>query len=225
MSAARILLVDDDPEVCTLLSRRLRRSGYSVEKAVDGEEALALVKKAMPDIVVTDMAMPRLDGLALLTELRKIDPEVPVIVLTGHGSLDNAIQAMRDGTVFDYLLKPLQDLALLDVAVRRAREVRQLRAHAREAHQVVAMRELAVTACDRILNPLNAITIGLATLSRADSAPEARAKTAVIVEKAIDNITKIVRQMRTIAKYTPREVALGLREIDLDEATSQTEEH
>ena len=221
---ARVLVVDDDPEIRMLLSRRLRRSGYSVDDAADGEEALALVEKATPDVVVTDMAMPRLDGLGLIAALRKIDPQLPVIVLTGHGSLDNAIQAMRDGTLFDYLRKPLDDMALIDVAVGRACEFRDLRRLAREADQVVAMRELAVTACDRILNPLNAITMGLATLARADCTPEARAKAVAIVEQAVDTITRVVRRMRTVSRYTPREVALDLREIDLERATTEQQD-
>ncbi|MBI2902138.1 MAG: response regulator [Candidatus Methylomirabilis oxyfera] len=220
----RILVVDDDPEVRTLLSRRLRRAGYVVEEAGDGMDALGLVDKAVPDVVVTDMAMPRPDGLGLLKELRSRDPELPVIVLTGHGSLDNVILAMRDGSLFDYLLKPLPDLDLLDVAVRRALEVRQLRARAREADQVVAMRELAATASDRILNPLSAIMLSLVTLRQEGIAPQARATAAARVEQAIDIITRVVRQMRTVARYTPREVTRGLREIDLETATAEEQE-
>ena len=178
----------------------------------------------IPDVVVSDMAMPRLHGLGLLQALRRIDPELPVIVLTGHGSLDNAIQAMRDGALFDYLLKPLTDLALLDVAVGRALGVRELRAKARQADQVVAMQELAVTASDRILNPLNVISLSLATLGRAESAPEARAKAVVAIQEAVDTITRVVRQMRTVARYVPREVTRGLREIDLERATADQQD-
>jgi len=221
---ARVLVVDDEVEIRTLLSRRLERAGYAVEEAGDGEEALTLVDKNLPDVVVTDMAMPRLDGLGLLQALRRKDPELPVIVLTGHGSLENVIQTMRNGSLFDYLLKPLSDLFLLEVAVRRALEFRGLRAKAREADQVVAMRELAVTAADRILNPLNAIVLGLATLRRDGITPEARAKAMAIVEQAIDTITSVVRQMRTVARYVPREVTKGLREIDIETATAQEQD-
>lgn len=224
MKAARVLVVDDEVEICTLLSRHLRRLGYTVEEAGDGVEALALVGTAVPDVVVTDMAMPRLDGLGLLQALRSIDPEVPVIVLTGQGSLENAVQAIREGVLFDYLIKPLPDLALLEVAVRRALEVRQLRDRAREADQVVAMRELAVTASDRILNPLNVIVLSLATLSREGITSEARAKAVATIEQAIDTITHVVRQMRAVARYVPREVTRGLREIDLENATTEQQD-
>jgi len=221
---ARVLVVDDDAEIRTLLSRHLRRLGYTVEEAGDGEEALALVGKVVPDVVVTDMAMPRLDGLGLLKALQRQDPDLPVIVLTGHGSFENAIQAMREGVLFDYLMKPLPDLALLEIAVRRALEVRRLRGRAREADQVVAMRELAVTASDRILNPLNVIVLSLAALSREGITSEARAKAVATIEQAIDTITKVVRQMRVVARYVPREVTRGLREIDLERATTEPQE-
>lgn len=219
--AERVFLVEDDAEVRALLARHLRRRGYTVEEAADGVEALSLAEKGIPDVVVTDMAMPRLDGLGLLKALRQMDPEVPVIILTGHGSFENALHALREGGLFDYLMKPLPDLTLLEVAVRRALEVRYLRARAREADQVVAMRELALTAADRVLNPLNIITLSLETLRRDGIPPEVRTKAAEKTERAIQAVTRVVRQMGTIARYAPREVTRGLREIDLDSATVQ----
>ena len=221
---ARVLVVDDEEEIRTLLSRRLQRLGYTVEVAADGVEALELVGKAVQDAVVTDMAMPRLDGLGLLKALRSLDPDLPVVVLTGHGSLENALEAMRDGGLFDYLMKPLADLALLEVAVRRAVEVRHLRARAREADQVVAMRELAVTAADRILNPLNAITLNLPALSREGIAPEARARAIANIEQAIQGITTVIHKMRRVDRYLPRKVTHDLREIDLEKATAEEQD-
>lgn len=219
---ARLLIVDDDPEIRRLLSRRLGRMGYMVQEAGNGEEAVTLARKAVPDVVITDMTMPRLDGLGLLEELRSVDPDLPVIVLTGNGSFDNAIAAMRKGVLFDYLHKPLEDLNLLEVAVARALEVRRLRARAREADQVTAIRELAVTASDKILNPLNIIVLSLERLTGEGVTAEVKAKAVANIEAAVWNITRVVRQMRTVARYTPREVLPGLREIDLDQAASQT---
>jgi DNA-binding NtrC family response regulator len=218
MKNARILLVDDEPEIRRLLSRHLQRLGYTVQEAVDGEKAAAAVAAEIPDVVITDMSMPRLGGLELLERLRSIDPGLPVIVLTAHGSLENVIAAMRRGAAFDYLLKPLPDLTVLEVAVARACEVRRLRAQAREAFQVAAIRELAVTASDRILNPLNIISLSVERLTRNEMTAEARAKAVANIETAVETITRVVRQMRTVARYTPREVVPGLREIDLDRA-------
>ena len=217
---ARVLVVEDDTEVRTLLAWHLRRQGCSVEEAEDGVEALSLIERSVPDVVVTDMAMPRLDGLGLLKAIREKDPDLPVIILTGHGSLENAIQALREGGLFDYLMKPLSDVTLLEVAVGRALEVRQLRALAREVDQVAAMRELARTAADRILNPLNVVALSLATLRRDGISPEARAHAVEKIERAIEASTQVVHQMVTIERYAPREITRGLREIDLEGARS-----
>lgn len=217
---ARVLVVEDDTAVRTLLAWHLRRQGCTVEEAEDGVEALSLIERSTPDVVVTDMAMPRLDGLGLLKAIREKDPDLPVIILTGHGSLENAIQALREGGLFDYLMKPLSDVTLLEVAVGRALEVRQLRALAREVDQVAAMRELARTAADRILNPLNVVALGLAMLRRDGISPEARAHAVEKIERAIEAITQVIHQMVTIERYAPREVTRGLREIDLEGARS-----
>ncbi|NJD67638.1 MAG: response regulator [candidate division NC10 bacterium] len=220
MSAARVLLVDDEPDIRRLLSRHLRRLGYTVGEAADGEEALALVPREGPDVVITDMAMPRLGGLELIERLRDLAHDLPVIVLTGHGSFENAIAAMRKGILFDYLVKPLEDLSLLEVAVARAVEVRTLRVKAREADQVAAIRELAVTASDRILNPLNVISLSVERLTREGVTAEVKATAVANIEAAVRSITGSIRQMRSVARYTPREVIPGLREIDLDRAAS-----
>jgi DNA-binding NtrC family response regulator len=221
---ARVLVVDDDDEVRTLLVRTLRRRGYSVEEAADGIQGLACVEKTAPDVVLTDMAMPRLDGLGLLKALKENHAEVPVIVLTGHGSLENVLDAMREGALFDYLMKPLPDLTLLEVAVHRAVEVRRLRARTREADQVAAMRALTVTAADRILNPLNVIALGLALL-RCDAArPETVARVVTKIDGAIKAISQVIDQMGKITRYAPQEILQGLQMIELDRATAP-EEH
>src|SRR5574337_14416 len=225
MNDARVLIVDDEPEIRRLLSRRLERLGYTLREASDGEEAVAAAKAEIPDVVVPDMAMPRLDGLELIAALHAIDHDLPIIVLTGHGSFENVIAAMRRGAAFDYLVKPLHDLTMIEVAVARALEVRRLRARAREADQVAAIREMAVTASDKILNPLNIILLSLAQLTGEGVTAEAKTKVVAHVEAAVETITRVVRQMRTVARYTPREVLPGLREIDLDQAAGDEERH
>lgn len=218
---ARLLIVDDDPEIRRLLMRHLGRMGYMVQEAGNGEEAVTLAREAVPDVVITDMVMPCLDGLGLLGKLQSLDPDLPVIVLTGDGSFDNAIAALRQGVLFDYLHKPLEDMSLLDVAVVRALEVRKLRARSLEADQVAAIQAMAVTASDKILNPLNIIILSLARLTGEGVTAEARAKAVANIEEAVGTITRVVRQMRMVARYTPREIVPGLRKIDLDQATFQ----
>jgi DNA-binding response OmpR family regulator len=217
--AVRVLVVDDDQTIRTIVSEYLRRREYEVEEAADGVEALDVIRRTPPAVVVTDLGMPRLDGLGLLRELTKIDPDLPAIVLTAHDSVDKMVRAIREGILFDYQVKP-PDLPVVDMAVRRAADVRMLRARAREADQVTAMRELALTAADRILNPCHIIALTLAAIEKKGYPPDASAQAATRIKTAIERIVRVVHQMSTVSRYAPSEVAKGLREIDLDRATA-----
>lgn len=216
--AVRVLVVDDDQVVRAFVADYLRGRGYEVDEAEDGAAALEAIRQAVPDVLVTDLGMPRLDGLGLLRALSKRHPDLPAIVLTAHDSVDEMVQAIREGILFDYQIKP-PDFAVLDMAVHRAADVRMLRARAREADQVTAMRELALTAADRIVNPCHVIALTLASLERKGYSPDATAIAAVKIKAAVEDITRVVRQMSTISRYAPAEVAKGLREIDLERAT------
>jgi DNA-binding NtrC family response regulator len=124
---AKVLVVDDDAALRFTLEEVLGDKGFEVASADSGEEALARLAGA--DAVITDLAMPGMDGLALLARLHERDPDLPVILLTAHGNERTAVQAMKAGA-YDYLHKPFSsdELALV---VGRAVEARQLREAAR----------------------------------------------------------------------------------------------
>jgi CheY-like chemotaxis protein len=212
--ASRILLVDDDPVIRALVSGYLRPRGYEVGEAEDGMDALAVMERDLPDVVITDLGMPRLDGLGLLRALARTYPDLPAIVLTAHDTLDDVLGAIREGILFDYLVKP-PDLPVLDMAVRRAAEVRMLRARAREADQVAAMRELAMTAADRILNPCHIISLTLTLLEQKGCPADATAKALPRIKQAVERITGVVHQMAAVSRYAPSEITKHIREIDL----------
>jgi CheY-like chemotaxis protein len=218
--AVRVLVVDDDQVVRTVVADHLRQRGYEVDEAEDGVEALDSIRQTAPDVVVTDLGMPRLDGLGLLRELSKSSPDLPAIVLTAHDSVDEMVQAIREGILFDYQIKP-PDLPVVDMAVRRAADVRFLRARAREADQVTAMRELAATAADRIVNPCHIIALTLALLEKKGYPPDATAQAAAKIKASVDRIIRVVRQMSAVSRYAPSEVTKNLREIDLARATAE----
>lgn len=102
---AKILLVDDEERFRTTLGKMLKAQGLEVTALGSGREALEELGEKDYDVVVLDMRMPDLDGIATLTEIKKIAPQIEVILLTGHASLDAAVEAMRLGG-YDYLLKP-----------------------------------------------------------------------------------------------------------------------
>ena len=108
-----VLLVDDDPGLLRLLSIRLKSAGYSVTTADSGERALAVLAARRPDVIITDLRMDGMDGLALFDAVHRKHPTLPVIILTAHGSIPEAVEATRNG-VFSFLTKPFQSQKLLE---------------------------------------------------------------------------------------------------------------
>ncbi len=124
-SKGRILIVDDEVNARTALVELLRDEGYGVEAAADAFKALGKIAEFAPDLVVTDLKMPGMDGLQLLAKLRDGDPDLPVIVMTAFGEVETAVKAMRSGAR-DYLSKPV-NVGELSVVVARELEQRRLR--------------------------------------------------------------------------------------------------
>ncbi|MBN1238620.1 MAG: sigma 54-interacting transcriptional regulator [Gammaproteobacteria bacterium] len=113
----RILLVDDDPSLLKVLAIRLQRQGYEVKTAESGKKALAALPGVRPHVVITDMRMDGMDGLALFDAIHAREPTLPVIVLTAHGTIPDAVDATQRG-VFAYLTKPFERDQLVDIIER-----------------------------------------------------------------------------------------------------------
>ena len=107
-----LLLVDDDADLLSLLSMRLSGAGYQVRLAASAEEALAILPVIMPALVITDLRMAGMDGLKLFENIRAANPFLPVIIMTAHGSIPEAVSATQKG-VFSFLTKPLDGKTLL----------------------------------------------------------------------------------------------------------------
>jgi YesN/AraC family two-component response regulator len=127
-----ILLAEDEPDLRMTLRDFLTMKGYEVLEARDGLEALELAQRHPVDVVLTDLRMPKLDGLELLKALRERDARIEVIVLTGQATVTDAIEALRDGRSFDFLLKPIGDLKRLERVIQRAYTQRLERLKAEE---------------------------------------------------------------------------------------------
>jgi len=117
----RILIVDDEETIRDILSRVLGQEGYQVTAAESGEEALEIFGKDPHPLVLTDIRMGGMTGMELLTELRGIDPETQVLIMTSYASLETAIEALRLGA-YDYMVKPFEDLDLVTATISRAAE-------------------------------------------------------------------------------------------------------
>ena len=119
--ADRVLVVDDEQSLRKVLAATLQREGYEVTVCVDGEEAIAALERDGADVVVTDLVMPRMDGLTLLRKVIARHPDVPVIVVTAHGRIDSAVEAMKAGA-FDFLAKPFDHEELKAIIAKAARQ-------------------------------------------------------------------------------------------------------
>jgi len=115
-----VLVTDDDPDCRDMLERWLSHSGYRVFTAGNATDALALAKQNPMDVVITDLKMPGLSGLDLMMLLKELTPETKVIFLSGQANMLEAIEALREWRAYDFLLKPLVSLDLLNLTIEKA---------------------------------------------------------------------------------------------------------
>ena len=122
----RVLVVDDDKIIRVPLRDDLKDAGYEATDVESAEEAWAAVEQGPYDVVVTDIRMPGMDGIAFLEKMKEAHPETAVIMMTGYGTVENAVQAMKLGA-YEYITKPFDNEELL-LILDRVRELRAVRA-------------------------------------------------------------------------------------------------
>ena len=123
----QVLIVDDEPNLRKILSAQLTRDGYDVLTAEDGEQGLQLLREHHIDLVITDLKMPKVDGMTLLKKALEEEPELPVILITAHGTIDTAVEALKSGA-FDFVTKPFDKDEVRQI-VSKALRTRELRGH------------------------------------------------------------------------------------------------
>ena len=120
MQKITILVVDDDQDILKLISMRLNAAGYDTVAANDGEQALTAISLKRPDLIVSDLRMPAMDGMALLEAVHKLHPTLPMIILTAHGSIPDAVHATQHGA-YSFLTKPFDSQELLQLVASALR--------------------------------------------------------------------------------------------------------
>jgi len=125
-SKEQILIIDDEANLRRVLAAQLGREGYEVHTAEDGEKGLALLREHHIDLVISDLRMPKVDGMEVLRQALQMDPNLPVVIITAHGTVDNAVEALKTGA-FDYITKPF-DQNEVKAIVRKALRTRDLAA-------------------------------------------------------------------------------------------------
>jgi signal transduction histidine kinase len=149
VSPGRLLVVDDESNLVTALLSTLREEGYTVTGATTPTDALEILRRERFDVMLTDLHLPEMDGIALLREALAVDPALIVIMMTGHGTIDTAVDAMKAGAV-DYVLKPFKLKSVLAV-LGRAMAVRLLRQENEELSRRLAARTRELEAANEEL--------------------------------------------------------------------------
>ena len=127
---ARVLIVEDDETVADVMREVLGGEAYELLFAVSGEEAIRMIAETCPDLILTDISLPGRSGLDVMREARAVDPEVAVVLMTGHATVQNSIDALREGAS-DYITKPFDDISEIPKTIERHLRTRRLKAENR----------------------------------------------------------------------------------------------
>jgi DNA-binding response OmpR family regulator len=191
--STKILVVDDEPTIRETLAEMLNVEGREIVTAASGEEALALLQKETFDLMLLDLIMPGLDGLQVMEKVHKMAPNTIIIMLTAHGTLPSAIQAMRHGA-HDYLLKPTSAtkiMASVEEGLRRRQEALRKQG---------LMRKMEET--------LKELTAGELTLAEAEPEPERPLRFLQARDIVVDLQRQIVLARDEPANLTPTELRI-----------------
>lgn len=151
------LVVDDEPEICNLVARLLEPEGFAIITAENGERALQLASENHPDLVLLDLKMPGKPGARVLEELRAMDSDVAVVIVSGAGDIDAAVETLTQGA-FDYVVKPFKGADLIRrarAALDKRRLIRENREYQRDLEQKVAEQTAHLQQKIRELHALN----------------------------------------------------------------------
>ena len=226
----RILVVDDEKEIRVFLNKALSRlGGFHVELAESGVEALQKLEKEPFDLVLTDLKMPKMDGLQLITEIAKSKPETLTIMMTGHGTIDSALEAMKLGAS-DYITKPL-NLDETLVRLRKVLEERQrfvklkdfadqLERANKELRKIDAMKsEFVSVASHELRTPLAAIknAVQLMLSGKTGEINKNQEKFLSMAERNINRLTNILNDLLNLSRIESGKIDLKFENIELKE--------
>jgi len=232
---SKVLVVDDEKEIRTFLSKALGRlGGFQVALAESGEEALCKLEKERFDLVLTDLKMPNMDGLQLIAEVAKSKPEILTIMMTGHGTIDSALEAMKLGAS-DYITKPLNldemILRLRKVLEEKQRFVRlkdfadQLEKTNLELRKIDSMKsEFVSVASHELRTPLAAIknAVQLMLSGKTGEVNENQKHFLSMAERNINRLTHILDDLLNLSKIESGKIALKFDHIELKDIIELT---
>jgi DNA-binding NtrC family response regulator len=228
MESYKILVVDDDYASRLMLKKALEQDHYRVTLCSNGNDALNLLKEEKFDLVLTDLIMQGLSGLDLIEKIREIENDIATILLTGHASIETAIQAVRLGAN-DYMLKPI-NLEELQIRVKRAFERVELEKRLYEAERKLTYNATIATTNHEINQPLTVIISAIdmikMELQKLNINNRRLNNYLQLMHKSSIRIANILRKLREITYPKIQEVPLGMKMIEMQEdETAPAAEH
>ena len=218
MDQYQILAVDDDLASRLLLQKSLKNDSYLVTVCESGEKALELIGKEKYDLVITDLIMGGIGGLELLEEIKKIAPDLSLILLTGHASIETAIEAVRLGAS-DYLLKPI-NVDELGFRVKKALERIELERKLKDAQRNLTYSATIATANHEINQPLTVIISAIdmirMEIEKLDLKNDRLDNYLELLTKSSLRIANLLRKLREITSPKMQEIPYGVTMIDID---------
>ncbi len=213
----KILVIDDDEGECCLIEDILAQDGFSVVKAIGGEQGIRVLTGEEFPLVITDLRMPDIDGIAIIDFIRKRRLETLVMVVTGYASVDSVIGALRLGA-YDYIMKPF-GADLIRFAVKRAFDYVTLRDEQARLKSFEMVTKLASTAAHEVFQPLTVLMGEAKGILKESSDPAARDMAGNILEES-RKIRDVIRRMDNLHDYVLKTFPGGFSIIDIEKGSS-----
>lgn len=218
MQKIKVMVVDDDYSSRLFLQKVLEKEGYHISLCNDGLEAIELLNKQAFELVITDLRMESIGGIELLEKIKFTDPQIAVIILTGHASIQTAIDALRLGAS-DYLIKPI-NVEELRIRVKKALERQELERRLTEAERRIMYNATITTANHEINQPLTVILSG-ADMIRMELEKTGSLNTKIgnylqLIQRAGHRIANILRRFREISSPIIHKIPHGMQMIELN---------
>jgi len=217
MSQAQVLVVDDDFASRLLITKILEKENYQTFSCASGTEGIELLKKGSFDLLISDLKMEEMDGMQLLQKVRSLDPDLSVIILTGHASMQTAIDSLRLGAV-DYLMKPV-NIEELKIRVKKAIERVNLERKIKDIERQITYNATVTTANHEINQPLTVILSGVDMIKmefekKGVNDPHIL-KYLNLIEKSSTRIANILKNLREISSPVIQKIPLGMQLVEL----------
>ncbi len=215
----KVLVIDDDEGDCCLVEDILSEDGITVVKAIGGEMGIRILSEQEFPVIVTDLRMPDIDGMAIIDFVRKRQLDSLIIVITGFASVDSVIEALRMGA-YDYILKPFS-ADLLRFTVKRAFDYRSLRDEQDRLKFFEMVAQLASTTAHEVFQPLTVVMGEAKGIVKEARDEPIREMAQQILEEA-RKIRDVVRKMDNLHEYVIKTFPGGYTIIDIEKGSSDT---